>query len=382
MSDYLTLHNLESTETPFTVQRIIDEVLQESSDCQLPDNTPLDISLPNLNIDLPPLDCVLNIDIPLVPLPYFCTPSVSGDIVIIGNTSASTTPSISADDTSECDYLMTGIICIPEVSSNISVSTSGTYLSVSGSPVTSSPSGDCGYEINGTITIEDSWSCSLLSISYPSPSPITPSITYGSGSSKMALSTSSSWTGCALTLGISPALTLSIDCSQFGLDISGDGSGSGNVIYGTSSTTTTNLGASVDGGSGCGNTLSFDPEVDVTIDCGEFVTTYTDGPVSGTTHANSTGYNNVSLAYGPNNNSSYPGTLNIYTDAGFQSSGGGSCGQDMALQTVSVITLPFYAINVTICDGGTSYNVRIPVFIGSSDPSGPYGPTAITPVND
>ena len=72
--DYLNFHKLEATELPFTVARVVDEDLQSSPECQLPADSPLSLALPELPA-LPELVCDYNVDIPLIPPPYFCTPA-------------------------------------------------------------------------------------------------------------------------------------------------------------------------------------------------------------------------------------------------------------------------------------------------------------------
>lgn len=112
-NEYLDLHNLEETEIPFAVARVIDEDLQASPECQLPADVPLTISLPSLDIDLPDLACNFQVDIPLVPLPHFCTPILSGSIGL--NTCDPDVLSISNNTVqfsrlNDCDWQLQGSI--------------------------------------------------------------------------------------------------------------------------------------------------------------------------------------------------------------------------------------------------------------------------------
>lgn len=79
---YLDLHKLQLGSEPYSVERVIDEEHQSSPECQLPAFTPLDLNLPSLDIEMPPLDCKFDIDTPLIPLPYFegCVPAFGGSI--------------------------------------------------------------------------------------------------------------------------------------------------------------------------------------------------------------------------------------------------------------------------------------------------------------
>lgn len=111
--DYLNFHKLEATELPFTVARVVDEDLQSSPECQLPADSPLSLALPELPA-LPELVCDYNVDIPLIPPPYFCTPAGATDITFTtsggGAEHARFTGSISAGLVNECDIELSGDI--------------------------------------------------------------------------------------------------------------------------------------------------------------------------------------------------------------------------------------------------------------------------------
>ena len=149
--EYLNLHNLEETETPFTVARIIDEELQSSPECQLPADVPLVLNLPSLDVELPDLTCLHPIDVPLYPPPYFCTPSISGSIVFTGADEILINEiepiSIDIDEESECDFKLKGEIeiCVPVYQATLIPLTEGCFGPETWAVVWSST---CGVSIN------------------------------------------------------------------------------------------------------------------------------------------------------------------------------------------------------------------------------------------
>jgi hypothetical protein len=112
--EYLELHKLQETMIPFAVERIIDEDLQASPECQLPDDNPLDLEFPALE-PLPDVVCDYNVEIPLIPLPYFCTPLISGSITFTSDDESITIEEvdpISFEPSGECDFTLDGTINI------------------------------------------------------------------------------------------------------------------------------------------------------------------------------------------------------------------------------------------------------------------------------
>lgn len=184
MSDNIDLYRLELTNDPFQAKFITTPEVDLPPECVLPEPLPDIPPLPELDLSLPPLDCNFQIDVPLIPAPYFCTPAVSGSISI-------TSPSAGPDEAgitvtgsagiaqvsgSECDYELTGSFSL-ELSNNICTSTSATGT-VSFSQTTpegpisigeiSISSTGCGVELTGgPITISASGSTVEVDDSVP-----------------------------------------------------------------------------------------------------------------------------------------------------------------------------------------------------------------------
>lgn len=127
--NYLNLYHLEVT-GPFEVARIIDEDLQASSECVLPPHVPPTITLPSFP-ELPALECLYDVDLPLFPPAYFkaCFPTFTGGINVYScdeNTATVTsTVEITNGGEDSCDFTLGGDIeiCIPECSSPSSTAT-------------------------------------------------------------------------------------------------------------------------------------------------------------------------------------------------------------------------------------------------------------------
>jgi hypothetical protein len=163
MSDYLDLHKLQETGTDYTVERVIDDTLQSSPECQLPSNIPLVISLPVLDITLPDLDCNFNVDIPLTPLPFYCSPSVTGGINVTtcdGGAITIDENSLAFNRINECDFeiggelkLCVGDIC-PTVENDVSITIIGEYLTGSGTLSIEQLTDPCKIKLTGNIDIE------------------------------------------------------------------------------------------------------------------------------------------------------------------------------------------------------------------------------------
>ena len=168
MPDYLELYKLQTTEAPYTVERIIDTEQSTSPECQLPDDLGLDLDLPEIPT-LPDLECEFDIEVPLIPLPYACAPTVGGSISFSGCTGTDVGGSVSfTRDANSCDYVLGGSITIcaeePECMEGITASGSVTvtggseWVTPSGT-ITLDTSGPCGVTLSGTIDVTDSVIC-------------------------------------------------------------------------------------------------------------------------------------------------------------------------------------------------------------------------------
>lgn len=166
MSDtYLELHNLEASLTEFAVARIVDTELQNSPECQLPDDLEVTLDLPNLAVTLPELACDYNIDLPLVPLPHFCSPSFTADVGFEGCEGTDIDVELGFSDDGNCNYSLGGMISVcatgpcPDgysASGTITPSTNGTadYVQLYGS-IALAQDGPCGFAISGDLTLEE-----------------------------------------------------------------------------------------------------------------------------------------------------------------------------------------------------------------------------------
>lgn len=171
---YLDFYKLEPTANPYSVERIIDSAHQSSPECQLPDFTPLDLDLPSLEIEMPPLECKFDVDTPLIPLPYFegCVPSFSGNVSITScnaDLTVTTLTPIGITQTGDCDYELDGDIqlCVTVPCPTGITATGGASAGMSGggagisveSDIVISNSGPCGVEMTGGITITNNIKC-------------------------------------------------------------------------------------------------------------------------------------------------------------------------------------------------------------------------------
>lgn len=168
MSDtYLELHNLESSLTDFAVSRIVDETLQNSPECQLPDDNPVSLVLPDLDVLMPELACDYNIDLPLVPLPHFCSPSFSTDILFSGCDGTAVTGDLSFSTDGTCHYSLDGEISVcatVSVPCSEGYTATGTitattesvldYVQLSGA-LTLELDGSCGFKLTGSLLLND-----------------------------------------------------------------------------------------------------------------------------------------------------------------------------------------------------------------------------------
>lgn len=149
MSDYLSLYKLELTETPYSVQRIVDAEHQASPECQLPDMPPLDLALPELPV-LPDLKCEFNVEVPLIPLPYVCPPTVSGGITLKSCGGSTTFGVASITRTpNTCDFVLAGDIevCVPvPCSEGFSYTGDLTILQIGSDP---------GADLSGSLIVTD-----------------------------------------------------------------------------------------------------------------------------------------------------------------------------------------------------------------------------------
>ena len=169
MSDFLSLYKLTPTEEPYSVARIIDTDLQASAGCKLPDDTPLDLNLPSIAVVLPPLECKFDNLVPLIPLPNFCHPTVRVEIE-----SSSCDTDIVSIDTSTleverregCDFVLKGSIDIcpnPGICTDFSVlsgfmiTTSGNGLSGGGAMLVNYD--DCSLQLGGVVNIDADIKC-------------------------------------------------------------------------------------------------------------------------------------------------------------------------------------------------------------------------------
>lgn len=166
MSDtYLTLHNIELSETEFAVNRIIDNSLQNSPSCVLPDDNPVSLSLPPLDTTLPPLECEYRLNTPLVPLPYFdfCTPQFENNITFTGCAGTLVTGDVTLTG-GPCNFSLNGDIDICtevacpdgflfEVNIDVEKIGSSPYTDLTSTLAVSN--GPCGATLSGAITLED-----------------------------------------------------------------------------------------------------------------------------------------------------------------------------------------------------------------------------------
>lgn len=115
--DYESLYGLQPTDPlqDFTVERIPNP-LQSTTECELPPDIPFDFLLPAIPI-LPPKECDINVDIPLVPLPEVCSPSYNLGITITGEGSATVTGGENIEFTR-----VAGTDCTYSASANVSIS--------------------------------------------------------------------------------------------------------------------------------------------------------------------------------------------------------------------------------------------------------------------
>jgi hypothetical protein len=153
-NDYLDLYNLQILYSPaYSVERLPLES-SISPICQLPPDIPLVISLPPLP-SLPPLECDINVDIPLVPLPYQCVPNFISNVTVTTSgpdVDTTVTSPLSFDHVSgtDCDLALSGNIdilipCSPQV--NMTVNTAGI-------PITGNIDGTGSFGGSVTTTIE------------------------------------------------------------------------------------------------------------------------------------------------------------------------------------------------------------------------------------
>lgn len=166
---YLALYNLEETGDPFSVARIVDETLQNSPQCQLPPDQPLDLPLPTIDIELPPLECIFDNIIPITPLPEFCHPQLTGGISVSSCSSdIEVSGGIDVGQVGECDFSVAGDILIcPTFCTNWSASssftvniTSGNGLEGSGEDLSVEMNPDnCTLVIGGNIDISSTVKC-------------------------------------------------------------------------------------------------------------------------------------------------------------------------------------------------------------------------------
>jgi hypothetical protein len=117
MSNYTELYNIELNSSSSFSAKFIEKTLAElPSECKLPNLTPLPSLIP-LDIILPSLTCNFNIEQPIIPPPYYCTPTISGSFgvqVSSGGSSggASGGAGITRVPGSDCDYSLSGGITI------------------------------------------------------------------------------------------------------------------------------------------------------------------------------------------------------------------------------------------------------------------------------
>lgn len=166
MSDaYLDLHNLETSITEFAVSRIIDDDLQASPECQLPEDLEVTLNLPSLVVTLPELECNYDIDLPLVPLPHFCTPTLDSSVEFTGCARTDVTGVLGFSTDGACGYTLGGSINIctdlpcPDgftAGGELTITTTGDarYVQLYGS-ATLDMSGECGFLLSGDLTLQD-----------------------------------------------------------------------------------------------------------------------------------------------------------------------------------------------------------------------------------
>lgn len=123
MSENIDLYKLELTEDPYSAKFIVTPPEDLPDGCVLPGvvgYTPL----PPLALVLPDLTCRFDIDTPIIPPPYYCTPAIEGEIGIISCeasdnnvpvTITNGTATITRKEGTDCDYELTGEIelCVP-----------------------------------------------------------------------------------------------------------------------------------------------------------------------------------------------------------------------------------------------------------------------------
>lgn len=223
--EYLDLHNLTETEQPYTVARVIDDELQASPECQLPSYTPLVLSLPDLDVTMPDMDCKFDVNVPLVPLPYTCSPTLSGGITV---TSTGTAPilinnTIGFNKINQCDYQLDGeldlqlnVACAKGYTSDrqaISLQV-GPKLVQSGS-LTLTQDG-CEFGLASDLKIELSAFCvdgpivepDFANITADDPLSVTGRITISAVKEECSI-------------GIDSDVNISLDCDKIGFDLDG-----------------------------------------------------------------------------------------------------------------------------------------------------------------
>lgn len=170
MSDLLSIYNIEITSDPFSAAFITTPIDDLPSECQLPAPPTIPILTP-ISITMPTLACNYQIDVPIIPPPYFCSPGITADVAIRSCTgplalTVNTDTAFEFAISGECDWNLDGAVticlpkCIPSISGGISIGNSCTVVGTNPvqvnttTPVAITYDADtCAYTLVGDIEI-------------------------------------------------------------------------------------------------------------------------------------------------------------------------------------------------------------------------------------
>jgi len=177
MPSYLELYNLELTGDPYAARFIALPEEELPPECVLPIEVPY--TPPVFDLTLPDLECKFDVETPIIPLPYFCTPSISGSIgisVLVENEDGECVeehPQVEVTGSAgigrvpgtECDYALEGgfslcLPCIPKIFGEITVDANCSVNGPNPTQVTTTtPIGitynaeTCEYKLEGAVSI-------------------------------------------------------------------------------------------------------------------------------------------------------------------------------------------------------------------------------------
>ncbi len=161
--DFLDLYNL-SIEGPFSAARIPGIGNPAQGGCDLPADNPVVIDLP-FDDTLPPLECDFNIDIPIVPPPYICPPTVSGEVTITSSNESvgvieTTAIAIIRTEDTECDFSLVGNIdlttCVLTAGGGVSITSEDESITVdviTPISIVLVEDTECDYVLSGSINL-------------------------------------------------------------------------------------------------------------------------------------------------------------------------------------------------------------------------------------